>query len=72
MLEKYNHFTFGTIRLFALFYKKMTLNILNIALLKSETPPLARAPHETNANFSGNANLLEMPIFLEMLNGWKY
>ena len=72
MLEKYNHFTCGTIRLFDPFYKNTTLNILNMAHLKFETFPSTGTPHETNANFSGNANLLEMPIFLEMLNGWKY
>jgi len=65
MLEKYNHFTCGTIRLFDPFYKNTTLNILNMAHLKFETFPLTRTPHETNIN------LLEMPIFLYMLNGWK-
>ncbi|PTO81260.1 hypothetical protein CWN93_14065 [Vibrio splendidus] len=72
MLEKYNHFTCRFIRLFDPLYKKTTLNILNMAHLKFETFPSTGTPHETNANFSGNANLLEMPIFLEMLNGWKY
>lgn len=48
MLEKYNHFTCGTIRLFDPFYKNTTLNILNMAHLKFETFPLTRTPHETN------------------------
>ncbi len=50
MLEKYNHFTYRTIRLFDPFYKKTTLNILNIIHLKFETLPLTRAPHESNIN----------------------
>ncbi len=66
MFEKYNHSTCGSIRLFDPFYKKTTLNILNMSHLKFETSPLTRTPHEANINFFGNAN------FFETLTCWKY
>lgn len=71
MLEKYNHFTCGTIRLFDPFYKNTTLNILNMAHLKFETFPLGRTPHETNVSFSGNANFFGNAKWLEILTFCK-